>query len=186
MSLTLYIIAWILIILIVVALSVIIICGRKIDDCWSSKVLWCYAGENGWRCNGPDGPGTITLENQLDILNNACNPIDCTSLGDPSPSTPGSTKFTVLPFDDVFECGIEPGFPCSPETDLTSEDLLYFPGDPLIPTNNTITGEDLKKWMCNPNQPITATKAAALNAFTAAHKDAYLCQSVVFKGQIST
>jgi hypothetical protein len=183
MSLGLYVFAWILIILIVVALSLVIIYGRKIDDCRTSKVLWCYAGENGWRCDGPDGPGTITLQNQLALINTACNPVDCTTLGDVVPSTPGSTKFTVLPFDDVFECGIDIGFPCNPEVDLTSFDLLNFPGDPLIPTGNNITGSDLMSWVCNPLEPLTGAKAAALNAFTSAHSDAYLCQSVSFKGQ---
>jgi hypothetical protein len=41
-------------------------------------------------------------------------------------------------------------------------------------------------WFCNPSQPITTTKAAALNNFTQAHGEAYLCQSVTFKGQVPT
>lgn len=180
MSLTLYIICWILIILIVVALSLIIIYGRFIDNCRTSKVLYCYAGENGWRCNGPDGPGTITLQDQLDLINNICNPIDCTSLGDPVPYVPGSTKYTVLPFNDSFDCGIDAGYPCS---DSTSYDLLNYPGDPLVPTDAAITGEDLMSWFCNPNVTLTQTKIDSLNAFTTAHPDSIYCQPVTFKGQ---
>jgi len=186
MSFILFIIAWILILLIVVALSLVIIYGRKIDDCRTSKILYCYAGENGWRCDGPEGPGTITLQDQLEFVNFACNPIDCVSLGDPLPSTTGSTQFTVLPFAEAFNCGTDIGFECNPEIDLSSFNLLNFPGNPLIPTGNIITGPDLMKWFCDSNYVLSDQKAAALNNFTAAHPEAYLCQSVTFKGQTVT
>ncbi len=186
MSIIWYVIAWILILLIIVALSFVIIFGRKIDNCRTSKVLWCYADETtGWRCDGPDGPGTITLHDQLAFINEACNPIACPSLGDPVPTTAANAQFTVLPFDDAFICGTEAGFPCNPSTDLTSNNLINFPNDPLVPINNTITGEQLMEWFCNISEPLSTTKIAALNAFTQAHPEAYICQSVTFKGAVS-
>ncbi len=184
--LVLYIICWILIVLIVVALSLVIIYGRMIDNCRTSQTLYCYAGDNGYRCDTASEVGGVTLQEQLANINTACNPIDCITLGDPIPSTPGSTKYTVLPFDTGFECGTEPGFSCDPNVDLPSYDLLNFPNDPLIPTGGEITGEDLMTWFCNPNQPATASKITVLNSFTASHPDAYVCKPLVFKGQVNT
>jgi len=186
-SITLYIICWLLIVLIVVALSLTIIYGRKIDDCRTSKTLYCYAKQDtGWRCDTSSQVGGITLYDQLTTINSTCNPIDCVTLGDPLPSTPGSTQFTVLPFDSIFECGTNVGFSCDPSTDVTSDNILNFPGDPLIPVNNEITGPTLMSWFCNPLFPATTTKISALNAFTKAHPEAYICRNIVFKGQTVT
>ena len=177
-----YAICWFLIILLVVALSLVIIYSRKIENCRTSKVLYCYVGkDNGWRCNSPDG--VVTLHDQLIQISQACNPIDCPTLGDTTPDVPGTTQFTILPLNSDFSCGIATGgYACNPQTDETSNTLLNFPGDPLIPANGTsITGPDIMNWFCNINKPATTSKVAALNEFTSVHSNAYACNTIDFK-----
>lgn len=179
MSTALYVFGWILLCLIIIGAGLIILFGRQIDQCRTSKVLYCYAGDNGWRCDSATTPGAYTLKDQLANMITNCGPIDCTTLGDALPVVPGKTLFSILPFDTNFSCSTVGGS-CDPLTDATSNTVLNFPGDPLTPTNGKITGEDLMSWFCNPNKEATAAKIIALNSYTHAHPDAYLCKKVVF------
>lgn len=183
MSLGLYIMGWVLIIMIVLAVSLIVYYGKKIDECRTSKTLYCYAGENGWRCdiNG-DSTNVTTLKSVLDSHKEKCQPIDCPTSEDPTPRVAGETKYTIMPILPSLDCGTNPNDPCD-KTEPAIKALLDLVDDPYtaLDTDSTINKDNLMAWYCNPDKPLTDAKIKAYNNLLTYNKKIHDCNSVRFK-----
>jgi hypothetical protein len=125
------------------------------------------------------------LKNQLDDISSKCEPIDCPSLSDTTPSIVGSTKHTILPFDPTLSCTTDPVTGNCPSNSAEVKPLTEIAGDPYtaITNGDPITAANFMAWFCNPNKEITQEKIDALNTFTGKYQTAYACTPVSFQGQ---
>ena len=164
MSITLYVIGWILILLIVVAVTIVLIYSRKISKCVNNRILFCYASENnGWKCNSRNGTQT-TLRNKLDEVAKRCDPVECTSLG--------SERYTIYPVNDNF---------LIPSTNITLRPLTNFASDPLRIVGTEVTKKDFLAWACNPNKIMSVGKREIIRNFIVSNQEAiHSCNPITF------
>lgn len=163
MSITLYVIGWILILLIVVAVTIVLIYSRKISKCVNNRILFCYASENGWRCDSRNGTQS-TLRNKLDDVAKRCDPVECESLG--------SEGYTIYPVNDNF---------LIPSTNRTLRPLIDFAQDPLKIVGTEVTKKDFLAWACNPTKIMSAGKREIIRTFIESNQEAiHSCNPITF------
>lgn len=169
MSLSLFIGCIVVIsILITIAIAFILSYANKIEKCRTSKILYCYTDDNGWRCaNG------TTLKDQLQEYKNNCTPTFCESLeNDPTN--------LLLPFVDKTITIPLPINENSPFNSLENDriqdkyDIDKETGATILSTKN------LREWFCNIEKPLTQEKINLLKNFTG-KDDLYRCGSKQFK-----
>jgi hypothetical protein len=191
LNLILYIVGWVLILIIVIAITVVVYFSTRINQCRTNQILYCYANQtNGWRCTNTSGSTpTTTLADTISAVQNTTQLVPCPSTADkPGPPivyasyvlAPSATGVcnTNLP-DNQLPAG------CKSTGPLAA--LVNFPGDPyVIPPDGLVTAQSIFNWYCNPALPPNAdnsTKRADWMNFIALNPDFQVSQPVTFVGQ---
>jgi hypothetical protein len=169
MSLSLFIGCIVVIsILITIAIAFILSYANKIEKCRTSKILYCYADDNGWRCTN----GT-TLKDQLEEYNKNCTPTFCDSLE----NNPTNLLLPFIDKDITIPLPINENSPFnSLENDRIQDkyDIDKITGATVLSTKN------LRIWFCNKDKPLTQKKINLLKDFPGID-DFYSCGPKKFK-----
>jgi hypothetical protein len=197
MNIFFYLLGWFFILLIVIAITLILLYSKRIDQCRTWKTLYCRSGQSdGWRCTSLSGPNpTVTLGDTIASVQDTTKLVPCPSSDDipASGSTPIQYASYVLAPDPTGTCdttqsdaNLSEG--CKSTGPLAA--LKTFPGNPLvIPTSGIINGQNIFDWYCDSTRVKNAddsAKRAAWIAFTDLNPDFTLSKSVTFLGQQGT
>jgi hypothetical protein len=193
MTITLFIIGWVLIFFFVIAILLIAFYSSRIDQCRTYATLYCYAREeDGWRCTNIGGATPFTtLASTLADVADKTQLVPCPSTDDVKGTGTAGTVYAsyVLAPSTTGTCDTNISDALLPDgckSTLTLADLKAVPGDPyLVPAGGIVTAQSVFNWYCNPLLPHAldnSAKRAAWLAFIRANPDFQKSQQIVFTG----